>query len=308
MRTQLVMSQRESRIKDDFTNRLEKSSESSVEFSFTIGNHLESLLYLDNNWVISNINLIFPQEEEQYWEAAMKGYLYKTASAPQVLYEILRDNGNYSKAIQYSFDKREIREIREITENLVSHICYKYLAKKESLENSSSLISQLLNYKNIPQFLILIHFIWMRRNDSVEDYKNLVYDLWGKLYEILLKEEKNPDYHVVIQHLFKWLEIFDELDESLVEWLKLSRCIKSVYLRQFVKDLQKYASKSPEWVSEIFLESLNFGNTLCHKEEDIRDLVDILFEYGGKENANKICFHYGSKGLHFLQDIYEKYN
>ena len=141
-------------IKDDFTNRLDKNFESSVEFSFTVGSHLESLLYLGNNWVVSNINLIFPQKEEQYWEAAMKGFLYKTASPPQVLYEILRDNGNYSKAIQHSFDKGEIIKIREITENLVFHICSKYLAKEESLENNNSLISQLLNYKNVGRPLI----------------------------------------------------------------------------------------------------------------------------------------------------------
>ena len=166
----------------------------------------------------------------------------------------------------------------------------------------------MMDYQNVPQLLFLIHFVWMRRNDSLEDYKNLVYDLWGKLYEILSKEEKDPDYHKVIRSLFKWLEIFDELDESLVEWLKLSRCLKSVHLIQFVKDLKKYASKSPNWVSEIFLECLKSGNTLYHKEEDIQDLVDTIYKYGAIENANKIHYYYVSKGSDLLQDIYEKYN
>ncbi len=287
-------------IKEDFTKRLDKSSAPSIEFSFAIGSRLESLLFLDKNWVLNNIDLMFPQEEK-YWEAAMKGFLCNNISVSQVLYEVLRDSGNYSKAIQHSFDEREVAE------NLVFHVCSRYLAKKESLENNNSLIFQLLNYKNVKQLLILINFV-SKSKDSVEDYKNLVHSLWGKLYEILSKEEKNPEYHIVIRRLFKWLEIFDELDESLVEWLKISARINNISLVQFPKDLLKYVSKSPFWVGDIFLESLTSGNTIYSKEQDVRDLVSTLFENGAKESANKICFHSVREGFDFLQDIYERYN
>lgn len=287
-------------IKKDFTKRLDNSSAPSIEFSFAVGDRLESLLFLDKNWVLNNIDLMFPQEEK-YWEAAMKGFLYNKISVSQALYKVLRDSGNYSKAIQHSFDEREV------VENLVFHVCSRYLAKEESLENNNSLISQLLNYKNVKQLLILIHFI-SKSKDSVEDYKNLVHNLWGKLYEILSKEERNPEYHIVIRRLVKWLEMFDELDESLVEWLKLSARIQNISLIQFPKDLLKYASKSPLWVGDILLESLTSGNIIYSREQDVRDLVNTLFENGAIESANKICFHSVREGFDFLQDLYERYN
>lgn len=297
-------------IKDDFTKRLDKSFECSVEFSFTIGSYLESLLYLDKHWVESNINLIFPKDNEKYWEASMKGFLFNTVSVSSALYDILRESENYAKAIHYSFDNQKDLDEEKITENLVSHIYSKYLTNEEPLENSKSLISQLLNHKNVKQFSILIHLVWEGRNNKVENYKNLVHDLWGKLYEILSKEENNHDYQLVIMRLFKWLEIFDELDESLVEWLKLfSRCIiNGRYYMQFVNNMRKHASQYPDWVSEIILESFNSENICFYKEDDILDLVDILYKNGTKANADKICLHFIDKGYDGFNELYGKYN
>lgn len=297
-------------VKNDFTKRLDKRFESSVEFSFTIGSYLESLLYLDKQWVESNISLIFPKHDEKYWEASMKGFLFNTPSVSSALYYILRESENYAKAIHYSFDNQKNLDEEKITENLVSHICSKYLTNEETLENSKSLISQLLNHKNVKQLSILIHLVWEGRNNKVENYKNLVHDLWSKLYEILSKEENNHDYQLVTMRLFKWLEIFDEFDESLVEWLKLfSRCIiNGRYYMQFVNNMRKYASQYPEWVSEIILESFNSENTCFYKEDDILDLVDILYKNGTKANADKICLRFIDKGYDGFHELYGKYN
>ena len=51
-------------IRADFTKRLDKSVEPSFEFSFTLGNYLLNLLYLDKDWVVDNIDHIFPRQDE----------------------------------------------------------------------------------------------------------------------------------------------------------------------------------------------------------------------------------------------------
>ena len=53
-------------IKADFTKRLDRNVEPSFEFSFTLGMYVTYLLYLDKEWVIGNINHIFPQHGEYH--------------------------------------------------------------------------------------------------------------------------------------------------------------------------------------------------------------------------------------------------
>ena len=51
-------------IRADFTKRLDRSIEPSLEFSYTLGFHLPYLSYLDEEWIRLNINHIFPQRDE----------------------------------------------------------------------------------------------------------------------------------------------------------------------------------------------------------------------------------------------------
>ena len=44
-----------------------------------------------------------------------------------------------------------------------------------------------------------------------------------------------------------------------------------------------------------------------YKAEDIQQLVEILYDKGEKETANRVCTLYLSKGITFLQQIYEKH-
>jgi hypothetical protein len=44
-----------------------------------------------------------------------------------------------------------------------------------------------------------------------------------------------------------------------------------------------------------------------YKKEDIQQLVEILYNKAEKETANRICTLYLSKGITFLQQIYEKH-
>jgi len=40
----------------------------------------------------------------------------------------------------------------------------------------------------------------------------------------------------------------------------------------------------------------------------LQKMVEILYDKGFKETANKICFLHGEKGFHFLRELYIKFN
>ena len=87
-------------IKADFTKRLDRPLASSYEFSFTLGAYLPNLMYLDEGWVVDDINRIFPQQDEYHWQAAFSGYLYNF-QIYESLYSLLKEHGHLSEGTKY---------------------------------------------------------------------------------------------------------------------------------------------------------------------------------------------------------------
>jgi len=288
-------------IKEDFTKRLNREIEPSLEFSVILGEYLANLYWLDKKWVIDNINRIFPKENDIHWKAAFTGYLSYSSKVYKDLYILLRKNEHYAKAIKTEFSDSHI------TERLVQHICIGYLEDCEKLEDKESLIFQLIENKNINQLSAIVSFFWMLGDKLIDKIKIKVKPLWKTLYELVRQNEENPKYQKLISNLSKWLSLIDEIDDEIFEWLKLSakyvdRDFDTLF---FIEYLLKHASKTPAKVGEIYLEMLNANIYPYYKEEDIQEIVYLLYDKNEKEIANRICNLYGAKGFDFLKDIYE---
>lgn len=288
-------------IEDYFTEGLARVNEfNSIEFSVIIGEYLPQFSYLDDKWVSDNINRIFPKENEHYWTVAFTGYLFHSSQLFKDLYQLLRNNSHYSKALETKF-KDSIG-----TQRTVQHIGIAYLSGLESLNDTESLISQMLKRKNPDQLLELVRFFWALRDKLPDEYKPRIKPLWGKLFE-RLSAHTDPVDEKILAHLFGWLTFIDELDEQALEWLKLSaRYIQPVEEILFMGYLLKHAQKTPDKVAVIYLEMLNSDRFPSHDQQKIIELVTMLYEKGEKQAADRICNLYFSKGLLFLRDIYEK--
>ena len=89
-------------IRADFTKRLDRSIEPSLEFSYTLGFHLPYLSYLDKEWVQFNINHIFQKRNEDHWQAAFSGYLLHPGVREE-FHALLKAHGHYQKALNTRF-------------------------------------------------------------------------------------------------------------------------------------------------------------------------------------------------------------
>jgi len=291
-------------IKEDFTKRLDRKIEPSLEFSLILGEYLTNLYWLDKKWVSDYINTIFPIDDEDHWKAAFTGYLFYSSKIYKDIYFLLRENGHYSKAI-----KTELSD-PHITERLVQHICVGYLEDWENLEDEKSLIFQLIENKNINQILEIVRFFWMLRDKPTVKIKSKVKPLWKKLYELGKQNEESQEYKKLFSNLSKWLSLIDEIDDEIYVWLKLSakyvnRDFDSTF---FIEYLMEHASKTPAKVGEIYLDMLNSNIYPDYSQEHIQKTVCLLYDNNEKEIADKICNLYGEKGYLFLKDIYKKYN
>jgi len=288
-------------IKEDFTKRLNREIEPSLDFSVILGEYLANLYWLDKKWVTDNLNRIFPKDNDTHWKAAFTGYLFYSSRIYKDLYFLLRKNEHYAKAIKTEFSDSHI------TERLVQHICIGYLEDWEKLEDKESLIFQLIENKNINQLSAIASFFWMLRDELNDKIKIKVKPLWKMLYELVRQNEENPKYQKLISNLSKWSSLIDEIDDEIFEWLKLSaKYVNRDYNTPFfIEYLLKHASETPAKVGEIYLEMLNADIYPDYKKEDIQEIVRLLYDKNEKESADRICNLYGAKGFDFLKDIYE---
>lgn len=287
-------------IKDDFTKRLDREVESTIEFSVILGEYLPNLYYLDKKWVDNNINRILLKDNETHWKAAFTGYLFYSSTVYKELYFLLKDNNHYNKGLQTEFNDEHI------IERLIQHICIGYIEDWEKLNDELSLISKLIKYNNIKQLSAIVSFFWMLRNKLTDKIKAKVKPLWKVLIQQLSKNQEDAECKKIIAELSKWLCLVDEINEETVEWLKLSAKYQVDYNTTFfIEYLLEHVNNTPDQVGEIFLEMLESDIYPEYKKEHIEGIIQRLYDQKQKSVADKICNLYGERGYDFLKDLFE---
>lgn len=294
-----------SSIRDQFSKRLNQSIERTVEFSAVVGMNLPKLYYLDKDWVTEYFDSIFPQDDDDNWIFAFKGHIQDTRRN-RMCYRLLRDHGDYSRAIQAFKDDPDIQT------PLIEEICRECLNGEEDIFDSGSLISELIKYKNPEQAATIIKVIWQFNMKSPlrAEMKERVKTLWGRLISCYATGEIDPDKKKVLAGLFDWVSVFDEIDDDIYEWLKISAAHVQ-YGRgglHFFDYLLEHVVKTPEKVAELILIHSDAGNHFPYQKNKLQDIVDVLYRSGQKEKADRICNSYLAAGYDILREIYARNN
>ena len=294
-------------IRADFTKRLDRSIEPSLEFSYTLGFHLPYLSYLDEEWVCLNINRIFPRQDEDHWQAAFSGYLLHPGVREE-FYLLLKAHGHYRKALSTRFADAEVLD------GLVRHICTGWIEDSEGLNDKTSLIYQLIHSGN-PNLLAGVVYFFSRRADNLSDkVKVKVVPAWRALFQVLFQNRGAEEYQRILSSLLVWLELIDKIEAEVLSWVKES--VKHIgkvpgyglTLSRFIKALLKHAPKTPGAVEEVYLEiPQRIMWDLQVEADDIKETVRILYNEGHKDIADKICNRFGKAGVDFLRPVYEEY-
>ena len=200
-------------IKEDFTQRLNKNTESSFEFSFMLGNSLPYLLYLDKEWVINNIDRIFPRQDESHWEAAFSGYLFLPQTSED-LYSLLKKRGDYQKALKTDFTDQKVLA------RLIEYICWDWIEDRETLSDENSLIYQLINSGNPKLLSGMVDFVPKRQYDATDKVQSKVKPAWGTLIAILSPKSAEAEYREILGSLSGWLGLIDRIDEETTRMVK----------------------------------------------------------------------------------------
>ena len=294
-------------IRADFTKRLDRSVEPSLEFSYTLGFYLPNLLYLDEQWVFDNIDRIFPQQDENHWQAAFSGYLLRRVREESYL--LLKAHGHYRKALNTHFADTEVMG------EFVNHICTGWIENSETLEDETSLIYQLIHSGN-PNLLAGVVYFFSRRTDNLSDkMKAKVMPAWRALFKVLSQHSDEAAHQNVLVSLSGWLGLIDKIDTEVLTWVKTS--ISDIgkvpnyglTLSRLIKALQRHAAKTPETVGKIYLKiPQRVMWDLQVEKDDIIKTVRILYKTGHNDIANEICNQFAKARIDFLKPVYEEYH
>lgn len=290
-------------IRDDFTMRLDREIEPTIEFPTTIGRYLNYIYTLDKNWVIDNIDFIFPFDDAQRWKVAFTGYTFGMSQVNKDLYILLRDKGHYNNALTTTFSDKNTME------RIVDQICVGYLEDWEKLENEDSLITELLNSGSINQIVEIVSFFWMHRKNVSDNIKNKIKPLWKSVLDKLVASESQYEYKRAISDIIKWVSLVDEIDEQVFGYLEKS--VKYLEVNHnspfLVEYLSEHVSSTPSKVGQIYLKILEEDIFPEYDKGKIQKIVETLYKKGEKEMAYRICNIYLLKGITFLNSLYEQY-
>ena len=307
-------------IRADFTKRLDRSVETSLEFSYTLGFYLPNLLYLDEQWVFGNIDRIFPQQNEDHWQAAFSGYLLSSRYPHANLYTWLKANGHYRKALNTNFVDKEGQT------RLVSHLCVSWIKDWETFDDDTSLIYQLINSGNPNCLSAVVHF-FLREGETLsqssdpekikayEKVKAKVKPAWRALFKVLSRNSDEVAYQRILSPLSAWLGLVDEIDTEILESVKAS--IKYIdkapgygmTLSRVIEALLRHVLITPQKVGKIYLAipKSEMWYLQGMKKGDIEKTVCILYEEGHKDVADEICNRFVEAGVDFLKSVYEEH-
>ena len=180
---------------------------------------LFNLLYLDKKWVVDNIDCIFPQQDEPHWEAAFSGYLFLPRTYED-LFPLLRKRGDYQKALNTDFVNQQVLR------RLIEHICRDWIEDRETLNDKTSLIHQLINSGNPKLLSEVVDFFWRQQNDPPDKIKSKVKPAWRALTEVLSQNSAEVAYQEILSSLSGWLGLIDRIDEETLKWLKFIRKVR----------------------------------------------------------------------------------
>lgn len=284
-----------------FDREIKRTEHGNFEFSSIAGAYLPNLYYLSKDWLINNINNIFPADD-RHWRCAMQGYSY-VSTVYEVIYNLLKSNGHLKRALDIEFSNEQTRK------RIIENIAISYIRGKETINNNDSLFDYILKQWRKDDIEDIISLFWSHRDVDLDcEQKGRIFDFWRHCF-VRIKEHEE-DHKDILSDLNLLTVFFDKLDGEQKEWLKQSVLyVEDRYHSAFLLEyLDKLADVNPKEVGEVFILMLQ-KCVPSYKQENIQSIVEKLFKAGlKKESANAICDKYAREGFDFLNDIYNRYN
>ena len=278
-----------------FEEELAKADAGEYEFITLLVNYLPNFLYMSRAWVLGNLDRIFDRKKYQKWLCAMQAYAYVSQVYEQI-YNHLKENQHFIDAL----DDENLKG--QVSEKIIQNIVIAYFSDDESLEDSTSLIPQLLDRAKDDELRQLIWFIWTLREKNDRSIYNKVMELWPRLLQLV--DTDSLEGRKLASRLTTWSVFITKIDDANLDLilqvaafaeedynshdlLELIARISAAQPREAVTIWQEFLKgPAPDYPEEAIREALT--NFVVSGNEGRRDALAIVGEYikQGKETPH----------------------
>jgi len=289
-------------IKELITSKIE-SEEDNPLLLHVIGQFLPNIHYLDENWLIENFSKIFPIKSKANWSASINGYFYFHRRPSNLYLKLFLEGGQLQKALSDG----EIKG--ESLNSIIQQICTAYLYSFENVDIESDIIQLLIKIKDENIISSLIYFFWSPRFPFENNVVSRIKPFWIEIYKCASKHENEKIDSLILSGCCKWLDSIDKIDKEIFEIVLDSiRYVNQRDRYSVIEALSKHINNTTEEVGLILVELFKIEVNYDISRGKLIEMVEILYNRGFKEIADKICFLHGEKGFHFLRELYIKFN
>ncbi len=277
-----------------------KGNSEEVSCYAHLGAYYRQLLYLNADWLYSNLNKIVPKDKKPLWTAFMEGFSYVSVYNKEI-YLLLRDRGDLLNFIRLDDHKNNnSSRIDRLQHKNIELSVVAFILKDEQLNDG--LLATLLSDRIADEWH---HIIWrlpalLGVSPEVE-FLTRVSDLILKM--VLIRKE-NPGPEKWIKHFEgadRLLDLFNDPKEEVVKQLLqiLGEDLKERWGHDFVIEyLHRFRESHTELVGNYFLDILkNSTSKPVWPSEKIVEICSSLISIGLKSIVAKIYVQYDAAGI-----------
>jgi hypothetical protein len=265
-----------------FENKLDKSNDESYAVHSIFGWHLPAFYFLDKNWVISNLELIFPPSpgKEPYWRAAWESYLLYSKHLYIELFQLFLPE--YSKAVDQLCNSKENKQGHPVNGNkmLTHHLITAYMDNLIDWDTESGLLERFYDCASDD---LRAHAVWTLSRYIESKHPEQESEVWQRIFDFWrrrLKEAQNSDnpedFKNEISEFMRWLEfipsdlgnIFSLIHESII-FLK-----DDFHTRLLLEYVAKQSTSFPLEANQLLEQVIDFSQMMwLVREEDIQTVL-----------------------------------
>ena len=283
-----------------FDAELKQKSDVNYEFFALLPRRIPNFLYMSENWLMKNLEVIFDQNDHKKWTCAIHGYAYLNRFNAEV-YQYLKSHEHINRAL----NDEDLP--RNCSIRFVQNAVYSFLAGKERLEDEDSLIRILLSRGKSYEIHEVIRFICSFRPEERKKIIPKVYELWTRVQEIVRKIGFSSDEgRKLVSSLCQWADFLDQIDNENKEWLlEIAPYVHFNHSsHDFLENLARISERDPFEVNEI-LQAMIYGVSehtygFTGSDEQIKTILESLVDKGkekGKREAKETVGKFAKKGI-----------
>lgn len=283
-------------VKEHFTQLVGSHAAKDNDFSIILGMEMQLLLYLDQSWVEEHLEAIFDEQNARHFEYRLHTTLYTASHLSDAFYKFFKKNNLFNKSLEY---------LKHDSAALSTVMGYALLEWKflRGDPEQGSILAEVLQHKDPEQIKQLVRVVFERRLLSQEE---LTY-LWERLMPIFESTPALADYYPILLWFFKRLPRIEKKSFDLAsEVIAKTKNGREIY--SFLRHLYQIADSNIELAGKLVQEVYDAKLVTPFYEQELKVLVQKLYNSGFKDMADNICIQLAEQGSLELKELYNENN